>query len=68
MAQKMAMENENIVADVVEATEFPELSQKYRVRGVPQIVVNEKHVFVGAQPEDRYLQEVMKAVPDGKKK
>ncbi len=62
----MAMENEHIIADVVEATEFPELSQKYRVRGVPQMVVNEKHVFVGAQPEDRYLKEVMKAQGNGK--
>ncbi len=60
----MAMENEHIVADVVEATEFPELSQRYRVRGVPQMVVNEKHIFVGALPEERFVKEVMKAVPD----
>ena len=39
MAQKMAMENENVTADVVEATEFPEMSQKYRVMSVPKIVV-----------------------------
>ena len=65
MAQKLAMDNENVTADVVEASEFPELSQKYRVMSVPKIVVNEKTQFVGALPEDRYLKEVMKAVPSG---
>ena len=68
MAQKMAMENENVTADVVEATEFPEMSQKYRVMSVPKIVVNEKTQFVGALPEEKYLKEVMKAVPDDKAK
>ena len=63
MAQKMAMENEHVIADVVEATEFPEVSQKYRVMSVPKIVVNEKTQFVGALPEEKFLKEVMKAVP-----
>ncbi len=58
----MAIENEHVVADAVDATEFPHLSQRYRVQGVPKIVVNEKTHFVGALPEDRYLKEVMKAV------
>lgn len=66
MAQKMAMENAHVTADVVEATEFPDLAQKYRVMGVPKIVVNEKTQFTGAQPEDRFVKEVMKAVPNGK--
>lgn len=61
----MAMESEHVIADVVEANEFPEMSQKYRVMSVPKIVVNEKTQFVGALPEDRYLQEVMKAVGEG---
>lgn len=66
MAQKMAIENEHIIADTVEATEFPEMSQKYRVMSVPKIVVNEKTEFVGALPEDRFMKEVMKAQGNGK--
>lgn len=62
----MAVESGHVIADVVEATEFPQLSQRYRVMSVPKIVVNEKTEFVGALPEDRYLREVMKAVGDGK--
>lgn len=58
----MAVENEHVIADVIEATEFPQLSQKYRVMSVPKIVVNEKTQFVGALPEDRFLGEMMKAL------
>ncbi len=63
----MAIESDRVIGDVVEASEFPELVQKYRVSGVPKIVVNEKVEFVGAQPEPRFLQEVLRAVPKPKK-
>ena len=68
MAQKMAVECEHVIADTVEATEFPQLSQKYRVMSVPKIVVNEKTQFVGALPEERFLSEVMKGAGGGKTK
>lgn len=61
----MAIENEHIVADTIEASEFPHLSQQYRVMSVPKIVVNEKVEFVGALPEERYLREVLKAAANG---
>ncbi len=64
----MAIENEHVIADTVEASEFPEMSQRYRVMSVPKIVVNEKTEFVGALPEERYLKEVMKSQGDGKAK
>jgi hypothetical protein len=57
----MASENPHIRADVVEASEFPHLVQKYRIMGVPKTVVNEKVQFEGAVPENRFLVEVMKA-------
>jgi alkyl hydroperoxide reductase subunit AhpF len=57
----MAMENPRIRAEVVEASEFPHLVQKYRVMGVPKTVINEKVEFAGAVPEARFLAEVMKA-------
>lgn len=62
MAALMAVESEHVIADVIEATEFPQLSQKYRVMSVPKMVVNEKTQFVGALPEDRFIGEVMKAL------
>ncbi len=54
--------NENIKADMVEATEFPHLSMKYNVRGVPRVVINETHHFEGALPDEMYADEVLKAL------
>lgn len=48
-----------IRADMVEATEFPQLSIKYGVRGVPQTVINETHMIMGTLPEKQLLDRVM---------
>jgi len=40
LAHSMALENALIKADVVEAQEFPTLSQRYSVRSVPLTVIN----------------------------
>ncbi|RJO64379.1 MAG: glutaredoxin [Myxococcales bacterium] len=61
IGQQMARLNPNITADMVEATEFPDLSRKYRVMGVPRVVINETTHFEGAQPEAAYLAQVLKA-------
>lgn len=61
MAYKAALANPNIVADVVEASEFPHLVQKYRVMGVPKTIINEKMDLVGAVPEDRFVSEILRA-------
>ncbi|MCL5959133.1 MAG: thioredoxin family protein [Chloroflexi bacterium] len=57
----MAIENPHVKADVVEASEFPQMVEKYHVMGVPKVVINDKVEFEGAVPEDRYLQQVLKA-------
>ena len=62
----MAVESEHVTADVIEATEFPDLARRYAVRGVPKIVINETTEFVGALPESDYLAQVRKAVENGK--
>ena len=49
-------------ADMVEATEFPHLVQKYNVFGVPKTVVSDEVQFEGSLPEPLFLAEVMKAV------
>ena len=61
-AVQMAVENAHVTADVIEANEFPELADRYRVRGVPKVVVNDAVEFVGAQPEMHFLEEVFRAV------
>jgi glutaredoxin-like protein len=59
MAHKFAVENDLIRADVIDANEFPHLAIKYSVMGVPKIVVNEKIEFVGAVPENMFLEHVL---------
>ena len=56
------MENDLITADMVEATEFPHLVQRYGVRGVPQTVVNENVFIEGALPEPLFLERVLQAL------
>jgi predicted DsbA family dithiol-disulfide isomerase len=51
----MAFANANIRADAVEATEFMELTRKYRVNGVPKTIVNETIEIMGALPEDMFV-------------
>jgi predicted DsbA family dithiol-disulfide isomerase len=60
-AHRLAMENQNIKADMVDAALFPYLVQKYGVSGVPHIVVNETQVMVGAQPIEKFLDAIEKA-------
>jgi predicted DsbA family dithiol-disulfide isomerase len=62
LAHKLAIENEHITADVVEVSEFIDIAQRYQVRGVPKTVVNDRIEIMGAVPEPRFLQEVLKAI------
>ncbi|MDG6905106.1 MAG: thioredoxin family protein [Nitrososphaerota archaeon] len=61
-AHQFAMENQLIHADMVESTEFPELSNKYSVMAVPKIVINENVEFEGAMPEQIFLSKVEEAL------
>jgi len=54
-AHRLALENKNIRADMVEASTFPHLANRYSVQGVPKIIINEKHELVGAQPIKAFL-------------
>lgn len=67
MAHKLAIENEYITADVVEVSEFIDMAQLYRVQGVPKTVINERVEVVGAVPEPRFVQELLKALPPKEK-
>ncbi len=61
-AHKIAIENEFVTADMVEATEFPDVSNKYSVQSVPKTVVNDHVEFVGSLPEDQFIDSVLSAL------
>ena len=62
LAQHMAVASTRVTAECIEATQFPELSQRYRVMAVPKIVINDRVEFEGALPEPQFLSAVLKAV------
>jgi glutaredoxin-like protein len=61
LAHKFAVESDLIRADVIEVGEFPHLGLKYGVMGVPKTLINEKVEFVGALPEDLFLEHIILA-------
>ncbi|MEM0441335.1 MAG: thioredoxin family protein [Candidatus Caldarchaeum sp.] len=61
-AHQMAIENELITADMIEAIEFPHLANKYNVMAVPKIVINDKISFEGALPDAHFVEHVLMAL------
>jgi glutaredoxin-like protein len=60
MAFRLAMASPMVTGIAVEAMEFPELSARHQVSGVPRTVVNRAGAFVGALPEERFVAEVVR--------
>jgi len=61
----MAVASPQIRADCIEATEFPDLSQRYAVMAVPKVIINDRVQFEGALPERQFLDAVLRAVNGG---
>ena len=61
LAHALALENQQITADVIEVQEFPALAQTDGVRSVPLTVINEYTRFTGAVPEAEFVQKVLEA-------
>jgi hypothetical protein len=57
----MAVESQRVTADVVEASEFPDLSQRFAVSAVPKTMVNDSVEILGARPESSFVAEVLRA-------
>ncbi len=58
----MAMENELVTADMVEASEFGELSARYQVYSVPLTIVNESVRIEGGMPEQMFVPQILKSI------
>jgi len=61
LAHQLALESEQITADMVEATEFPDLVRRYSVRGVPKTIVNGKAGIEGSLPESNFIDGILAA-------
>ena len=59
MAHRMAIESPFVTATCIEATEFPELSRRYQVTGVPKAIANGNEIL-GALPEEDFVAGLLK--------
>ncbi len=66
LGHRLAYASSWVRADMVEATEFPHLSQKYSVMGVPRTVINEDTHVEGAVPEEMLMPKLMQALSNGR--
>jgi glutaredoxin-like protein len=57
-AHRLAMLNDHIEGEMIEAQTFFELSDQYKVSGVPKIVINDKYELLGNQPIEAFLKEL----------
>jgi glutaredoxin-like protein len=62
LAHRLAFASDKVRADMVEANEFPHLSMKYNVMGVPRTVINEETFIEGAAPEQMLLGKLQEAM------
>ncbi len=71
MAHKFAIESKkagsgNVLGDMVEAIEYPEWADQYKVMAVPKIVIQvngeDRVEFEGAYPEKMFVEKLMSAV------
>lgn len=62
-AHQFALESSFVEAEMVEAMEFPELSDRFEVSGVPQTTINMgAGTVVGAAPEQNLVEEIRAAM------
>lgn len=66
-AHQIAFESDSVTADMVEATEFPQLAQRYHVMGVPKTVINDTSSFDGSVPEEHFIDHVLLSIQKGQK-
>jgi glutaredoxin-like protein len=55
LANQAAIESPLVTSVAIDATEFPDLVQRYHVSGVPKTVINDATEILGAAPEDEFI-------------
>jgi glutaredoxin-like protein len=59
LANQLAVESAHISATAIDATEYPDLVQRYGVNGVPKIVINDTLEIIGAAGEAEVVRTVL---------
>ena len=53
--QRMAIENKNIEAEMIDISNFKDIKDKYKIMSVPAIIVNDDKVHFGAKKIDEII-------------
>lgn len=67
-AYMLGMATEMVQAEVIEANEFPEMAEEYKVEAVPLTVINDKTAIPGQMHESALVEQVVKASAAAPKK
>ena len=62
------MESDLVRADGIEAMEFPDLAEQFRVFAVPRTIINGGPYVEGSLPEGFFLDAILKALDGGESK
>ena len=60
LAHKFAMASQHVTAEMIDASEFPDLGDRFGVRAVPHTVINDTLHLEGAVPEREVLAHLVK--------
>lgn len=63
-ASALAIISEQVRTDVVDATQFPELAQRYQVFAVPRVVINDNKYFEGNLPPEQFIGRIEEALEE----
>lgn len=61
-AHMAAFVSDQVRGDMVEAQEFPDLSQRFSVYGVPKTIINDVGEVEGAVPELRFMDQILQVI------
>lgn len=54
-SQRIAIENENVEAEMIDISNFKEIKDKFKVMSVPAIIVNDEQIYFGAKKIDEII-------------
>ena len=60
IAYGLAACSDQITTSVIQATEYPDLVQRYQVTGAPKTIVDNQVEILGVQPEDDFVRQVLR--------
>jgi glutaredoxin-like protein len=62
LAHELAVASEHVTAEMIDASEFPDLADQYHVHAVPRTVMNDAVHVEGAVPEERLAKELAQLI------